>query len=111
LFHQPTDNIKAVQSVAILTETVNYTGTGTYALLTGVSGVTVNQSAKFIHLSIVGADGEYAIAATPATLGHPIASGATIQFDVTGYASLSDWLAVFKLKSTGGGVFVISIWN
>ena len=97
--------------MAILTETANYTGTGTYALLAGVSGVTANQSAKFIHLSIVGAAGEYVIAATPPTLGHPIADGVTIQFDVTGYASLSDWLAGFKLKSSSGGVFVISIWN
>ena len=97
--------------MAILTDTINYTGTSSYVALSGVTGVTNYYSAKSLHLSIVGAGGEYVVATSTPTVGHPMADGETIEFGLSGIEDLQEWLAIFKLKSTGGGVFVISIWR
>lgn len=100
--------------MAITVPTLNHTGTGSFQALTAVSGIELAdiKNARTLVISATTDAGEWAVNSSAPTAGHPIATGATVQFSLPSVIEdLDDWATDFKIKGSVSTVFVISLWR
>jgi hypothetical protein len=90
---------------------VEHTGTGSFQLLSAVSGITAAniEAAEQIIISATAASGAYSWQDSPTT-GHPIAADTSVVLDLRDNRNRTVNSTSLKIKGSGSTVFVITLW-